>query len=368
MRLLLCGGGTAGHITPALAVAEEIKRMSPGAKILFVGREDGKENDAIKKAGINLKTIKIQGLKRTLSAENIIRIRQAIEASRTAEVIIKDFKPDVILGTGGYVCWPIIHAGRKLGIPTAIHESNVSPGLTTKILAAKCDIVFLGNEATADYLPKRAKTVTVGNPILSDFSKTTYKEARRRLKIRDDELFILSFGGSIGADRLNDVVIQTMKSYSETNSKIKHLHATGHRYFEKYNYAQSIGNSPGCKVVPYIENMPIALRAADIAICRCGAMTLTEISATGVAAILVPSPNVSGNHQYKNAFPLSKSGAALLIEEKTLSTEVLKKAIFELINDKKARKCKAENIKAYFKQDSAKNIAEELFKLKNSRK
>lgn len=365
MRLLLCGGGTAGHITPALAVAEEIRRMSPDADILFVGREGGKENDAIEKAKIRLKTIKIQGLKRSLSVENIKRIRQAIDARNKAEKIIKDFRPDVILGTGGYVCWPIISAGKKLNIPTAIHESNIFPGLTTKILATKCNRVFLGYKEGAEYLPKRARTLAVGNPISNDFFKTTYKDSRRRLNIKDDELFILSFGGSIGAGRLNDVVIETMKSYSGIEGKIKHIHATGHRYFERCNSSQNV-KYPGCKIVPYIENMPLALRAADIVICRCGAMTLAEIAAVGVAAILIPSPNVSGNHQYRNAIHFSKNGAAILIEEKNLSSEVLEKTINELKFDKIGRRNRAENIKSYFEPDSAKRIVKELFKLQSN--
>ncbi len=368
MRLLLCGGGTAGHISPAIAIAEEVKKRYPDTEILFVGREGGRENDGVKNAKTDLKTIKIQGLKRSLSIDNIKLIKAVIEARRNAEKIITDFKPDIILGTGGYVCWPVISAGRKMNVKTAIHESNISPGLTTKMLSGKCDVVFLGNGESKKYLSKRAKTLTVGNPIISRFAKENRNEARRRLGIKEDEIFILSFGGSIGADRLNNVVIEVMKNHSAKNTKIRHIHATGHRFFDGIKSSEFKAELNGCKIVPYIDNMPTALRAADIVICRCGAMTLAEISAIGVAAVLIPSPNVSGNHQYKNGKYLSDRGAATLIEEKNLTAECLEKALFELEIDKNGRKNRAKNIKAFSTPDSAKRIVDELILMKNHSK
>lgn len=364
MRLLLCGGGTAGHINPAIAVAEEMHKRFPGAKILFVGREGGLENEPIEKAGFELKTIKIYGLKRSFSLDNFRRVFIAIEAKNEAERIIKHFNPDFILGTGGYVCWPVISAGRRLGIPTAIHESNVFPGLTTKLLAKRCDKVFLGHDETKNILPKKINTITVGNPLRADFTKTSRKEARATFGIGENEFFIVSFGGSIGAERLNEVIIDVIEHHSAKTKGIKHLHATGRRYFDQIKSPFANRECCGCKILPFIHNMPTALLAADTVICRSGAMTLSEISAVGVASILVPSPNVSANHQYKNAKYLADKGAAMLIEEEKLTSEILINALKKLENDKNGRKTRAKTIKSLSTPNSAKSIVNELILLK----
>lgn len=365
MRLLICGGGTAGHVTPALVVAEEVKSRFPNARILFIGRTGGGENEAVKKAGIELRTLDVQGLKRSLALENVKRLRLAIQAKEEAKKIIKEFKPDVILGTGGYVCWPVISVGKKLKIPIAIHESNAYPGLTTRLLASKCDKVLLGREEAKAHLTKYAKFTVVGNPVSKTLTRLSHEQARKRLGIANDELFIVSFGGSIGADKLNQVVIDVMKNHTSKDKQIRHIHATGKRYFD-INTADTKFPDSKCKILPYIDNMPTMLRAADIVICRCGAMTLAELSAVGVAAILIPSPNVSGNHQYKNANRLSKSGAALLIEEKDLSEKLLWESIFELKINKNKCKTRAENIKAFSTPNAAKSIVDELILIKNN--
>ena len=301
MRLLLCGGGTAGHIIPALAVAEELRRREPKSEILFVGREGGLENEHIKKSGFKQKTLRVYGLKRSFSLDNLTRVREAIKARGEAKKIINEFRPDVILGTGGYVCWPVISAGKRMKIPTAIHESNVYPGLTTKLLAKKCDKIMLNREETKKYLNSGISTVTVGNPIREDFEKISRKNARQKLGVSEKEILIVSFGGSIGAEVMNDVVTETMKEYTSREKDIKHIHATGRRYYEKVKGELGEANLGKCKIISYIDDMPTALMAADIVICRCGAMTLSEIAEAGVASILIPSPNVTNNHQYKNA-------------------------------------------------------------------
>lgn len=364
MRLLLCGGGTAGHINPAIAIAEEMKKSYPESQILFVGREGGKENEHVIKSGFKQKTLKVYGLKRSFSVENINRIKNAIKARDEAEKIIKEFKPDVILGTGGYVCWPVITTGRKLNIPTAIHESNLYPGLTTKLLSAKCDKVLLNHNETKKYLGKRVQTVTVGNPIRSDFTKISPKAARSKLGITNEEILIVSFGGSIGAERINEVMIDVIKEHSSSEPGVRHIHATGRSYYEKVTKSLGKTSFGGCKIVPYIEDMPTTLLAADIVICRCGAMTISEIAAAEVAAVLIPSPNVTNNHQYKNARLLSERSAATVIEEKNLLTEGLIKLLKQLENDKNGRKTQAKRLKSFFTPDAAKDIVKELFLLK----
>ena len=360
MDIILTGGGTAGHVSPALAIAEEILDNDPKSRILFIGREGGGENAAVLKAGLELKTLNIQGIKRKLTLDNARRIYHALRARREAKSIIREFKPDVILGTGGYVCWPVIRAGAKLGIPTAIHESNITPGLTTRLLSTKCKRVFLNHEDTKKYLSQRANTLTVGNPLRKDFKKIKRNDARRTLGIKEDEIFILSFGGSIGAEKLNEVVLEVMQSYSLSDKKIRHIHATGKRYFDSVKNTPLARGERGCKVLPYIDNMPTMLSAADIVISRAGAMTISEISAVGVASILVPSPNVSDNHQLKNAQKLKEVGAALMIEEKNLTVESLKNSINDLKNDENGRKNRAKRILGFSSPDAQKRIVKEL--------
>lgn len=368
MKLLLCGGGTAGHVNPAIAVAEELKSKDKDAEILFIGREGGKENEAVTRAGFKLKTIKIEGIRRSFTTDNIRRIITALKAKTSAEKIIKEFHPDVILGTGGYVCWPVISAGKALGIPTAVHESNITPGMTTKLVSGKCDLILLNHERTKDYLGSKAKCVTVGNPLRQDFGRISRGEARKKLGLSKDEIFILSFGGSIGAKRLNEVMTEVMDEHSSKIKAIRHLHASGKRYYSEAEKKYIDKTYLGCRIVPYIDNMPTALRAADIVICRCGAVTLSEISAVGVASILIPSPNVSGNHQLKNAKHLSDGGAGVLIEEKNLSKETLINKLLELENDENGRKSRAKNINAFHKEDASKLIIEELYSLKKGSK
>lgn len=365
MRLLLCGGGTAGHVTPAIAIAEELIKKAPDSEILFVGRDGGEENHAVLRAGFQLETLKICGIQRRLCISNIKNILTALESRKEARKIIESFKPDVILGTGGYVCWPIISVGSKMKIPSAIHESNAYPGLTTKLLERRCEKVFLGMEEAKKYL-KNKNIMTVGNPIPSRLASISKKAARRRLGLGSEDLFILSFGGSIGARRLNEVLIEVMESHSVKENKLWHLHASGIRYYASIKSKCKDAQVKGCRIVPYIEDMPTMLSAADIVISRSGAMTLSEISAAGVCAILIPSPNVSGNHQYKNAKHLSDRGAAMIIEEEKLTADILKKELIFLENDKTERKNRAKKIKALSTPDSAKLIAEQLILMKKA--
>ena len=363
MDIILAGGGTAGHVSPALAVSEEILSREPRSRILFIGRAGGKENDAVAKAGIELKTIKIEGIQRKLSLENAKRVYHAFRAVGASRSIIRDFKPDVILGTGGYVCWPVLKAGIALGIPTAIHESNISPGLVTKLLSTKCERVFLNYPDTREYLSRKARCLAVGNPLRHSFKKIKREDARRLLGIKENEIFILSVGGSIGAKRLNDVACELMRSYSVIDSQVRHVHATGVRYFDDVSSDTLAKGKNGCRIVPYIDDMPTHLSAADIVISRAGAMTISEIASVGVATILIPSPNVSDNHQFKNADKLEKAGAVTLIEEKNLTPESLKTAVEKLKNSKIERKNKAKIISNFFSPNASRLIFNELKRL-----
>lgn len=363
MKILFCGGGTSGHVTPALAIAEEIKRRYTDASLLFVGREGGYENNAIKQRGIPLKTLNVKGLSRSLTPKNLSRIRLALRAYVEAKAILSDFSPDVVVGTGGYVSWPVLRAAQKMKLPTVIHESNAYPGLVTRLLAGRCDMLLLNYEKALDRLPRVKKYKVVGNPLLSDFSAVSRKRARKELKLGDDEIYVLSFGGSGGAQRLNEVIIALMRKKSVSADRIKHLHATGKRYFEGMKNDDLKYGVRGCRIIPFINDMPRQLAAADIVISRSGAMTLSELSRVGACAILIPSPNVSDNHQYKNARVISDAGGCLLIEEEKLTEELLCEKLELLIKDREIRERLGKKIKKFASPSASEDSVDEIWKL-----
>ena len=359
MRIIFTGGGTAGHVNPALAIAEEIKKREKNSEILFIGREGGSENRAVIDSGIDISYLKVRGIQRKLTRKNFESLVLAIKAKAEAGKIIDKFKPDIIVGTGGYVCWPVIKAGQKRNIPTVIHESNISAGLTTRLLSKKCDAVLLNHEGTREYLSKKHNTWVVGNPLRSDFSSLKRELARKELTLGDKDILIVSFGGSIGAEKLNSAVLSLMKNYSAKVHNIKHIHATGIRYYQTVSESQFKAGTAGCKIVPYIDNMPTLLRAADIVISRCGAMTLSELALVGACAILVPSPNVTDNHQYKNARYLSDAGAAILLTEDVLNENSLTENVRILCESKEARK----KLSICIERFAIKNSREEIYKI-----
>lgn len=337
MKIIFTGGGTAGHINPAVSMIEKIRKHERDAEILFIGRRGGGENRILESHGINYEEIEVRGIARRLDIQNFKNVIAAFRARRRAKEIIKQFSPDAVVGTGGYVSWPVISAAKSLKIPTAIHESNIFPGLTTKLLSKQVDTVMLGNESTKQFLPKAKSVTVVGNPLREDFLRLTREGARRELGLSKNELLIVSFGGSIGAEKLNRAVIELMRSFSEKERNIRHVHAVGDRYYRQIAKQYLPKKSSGCRILPFIDKMPVYLRAADIVISRAGAMTISEIALVGAAAILIPSPNVTDNHQYKNAKILSDGGAAILIEEANLTDQALLQVICRLCKSKDER-------------------------------
>lgn len=358
MRILLTGGGTAGHINPAIAIAEVLREYDKKSEILFVGRVGGNENRLVKNSGLKLRTLHIRGIERKLTVENIKSLFLAIKSVSSAKRIIKDFNPDIIIGTGGYVSFPCLRGGIALKIPTVIHESNVLPGLVTRILAKKCSCVLVNMEGTKKYLSEKARVEVVGNPLRRGFNEMSRDEARRKLGLKKSDFFIVSFGGSIGAEKLNSTVIEVMKGYCARIPAVKHIHAAGARYYDALEMSEPelCRGINGCRLVGYIDNMPTLLRAADLVISRCGAMTLSEIAAVGRAAILIPSPNVADNHQYKNAKYLEERGAGIMIEERLLDAKALQSKIHSLRTDSEMRKSIAQRIKDFGKDNSTELI------------
>ena len=365
MRILFCGGGTAGHITPALAIAEAILGKCPDAEIVFVGREGGEENTMIERRGFMLRTVKIHGFTRDINLDNLKNLFTVAAALKKSKEIIKDFSPDAVVGTGGYVTWPVIKTAQRLNITTVIHEANACPGLVTKLLAPKCDRVLLNLRGTEKEFRKQKNIKIVGNPVREEFLSLTRAEARRRLGISGKEFLIVSFGGSGGARIMNDSAISLMRSHSANNKNVRHIHGCGNKYQKelKKEFPELFIGKNGCVIKPYIDDMPTVIRAADVVISRCGAMTLAELSAVGVASILIPSPNVTNNHPYKNAKHISNSGAAIMIEEKDLSERVLLDAVRKLENDINYRRALCEGIRKFHIEGSAERIGEEIISL-----
>ena len=365
MKIILCGGGTAGHVTPAIAIAESLLETRPDTQILFVGREGGEENLSVTKNGFELKTLKICGFERKISVKNIKNIYVAMSALRKARKLVTEYSPDVVIGTGGYVCWPILKGAQRLKIPTVIHESNASPGLTTKLLSSKCDRVLLNLPGSEKEFKRQDNIRIVGNPVRNDFLTKSRTASRKKLGLRERDIFIFSFGGSGGSERINSSVVALMQSHCTKNPNIRHIHACGRKYFSeiKSSAPKLVSGSNGCIIKPYIDDMATMIAASDIVICRAGAMTIAEISAVGASAILIPSPNVTNNHQYKNAKLICDQNAALMIEESDLNERTLCDAVKKLENDLHLRKNFSENIKGFFVKDSKEKICSEITSL-----
>lgn len=343
LRVLLAGGGTAGHINPALAIASIIKDHCPDAEFLFAGTPTGMESRLIPKAGYDFAPIKVSGFQRKLTPKNIVRnvktVAYLTTAGHRAKQIIDGFKPDLVIGTGGYVSGPIVLKASQMGIKTAIHEQNAFPGMTTKILAKHVDTVMLTVEEAAEYLEKDIKYTVTGLPVRKGFSSMTREEARLALNIPEGNMCILSTGGSLGAGRINETVAELMEWEVKNSVPVTHIHSYGRMGKDTFLpdlAARGVDyeNDPKIQAKEYIDNMSVCMAAADLVISRSGANALSELEATGRASILIPSPNVAGNHQYHNAMVLGKAGAAVVIEEKNLTGQVLIDNVNDLCRDK----------------------------------
>lgn len=369
MRVLLTGGGTGGHVNPALAIGNMIKQNDPGTVLGYVGTPKGIENKLVPEE-YKMYHVDIQGIRRSLSLENIKTAYLALTSPIKAKKIIKDFKPDIVIGTGGYVCWPVIKAASKCGIPTALHESNVVPGVAVKALMPYVDRVYLNFKETENYLSKKEKLIHVGNPLKNGFSTIGRGEARKSLGIPDRcKNVILSYGGSLGADRVNEAALFVMRELSSKRDDVYHIHATGTRGYKENKAAFDSDGLDKCdnlRLEEYIYDMPTVMAAADIVVCRAGAMTVSELAMSGKCAIFIPSPNVTNNHQYKNAKVLADAGAALLIEEKNLDGgRALLTAINGLLAEDGAEKCSSmrDNIRTFAVKDTNKLIYLDILKL-----
>ena len=340
MKMLLVAGGTAGHINPALAIAEHFKENCKNIEIQFAGTPNGMEANLVAKAGYVFNPIKICGFKRKLNLKNFLKNANALylflKSSFKSREILKNFKPDIVIGTGGYASGSVVLQAHKMGIKTAIHEQNAYPGITNKFLSRKVDLVFLAVEEAKKKLPL-CNTMVVGNPLRKNVLTKTKKQARESLNM-DDGFCILSFGGSLGAIKINEIAADLIQWHNKFK-KINHIHAMGRlgaQCFPKMLAERNIDASknPKLYIRNYIYNMATCLAAADLVICRSGALTLSELQATGKPSILIPSPNVAENHQYHNAVVLEKKKAAIVIEEKNYDKSFLIETVKSFYEDK----------------------------------
>ena len=340
MRVIIAAAGTAGHINPGLAIANKIKEEEKDSKIIFIGTTRGLENDLVPRAGYELKTIDEYGLSKKISIENIKKMYKTLKGYGEAKKIIKEFKPDIVIGTGGYICGATISAAHSLKIPTLLHESNAFPGKAVKMLANKTDTILVSFEDAKSRIKNAKNIVYTGTPVKIRKKEYGINEKNSIIKsagLNETKPIVLIFGGSQGAQKINDAILGILKNKLNKNYQI--IWATGPKQYDRIKEILEennvyINHLENAKIVPYIYNMEEMMNVSDLIVARSGAMTITEISNLGKASILIPLPNVSGDHQLHNAKVLENIGAARIILNNELNYENLNSNIEEIILNK----------------------------------
>ena len=338
MRVLFTCGGTAGHINPALGVAGRIRQIVPDAEILFVGAEGHMETELVPREGYPIRTVRISGFRRSLKPrlilENVRAVGRVFSSCRAAKKYIREFQPDVAVGTGGYVCYPVLKMAAEMGIPTAVHESNAVPGLTTRRLENTVDKIMVGLADSRSFYKDPDKVEVTGTPVRVEFQGLDRAKARRELGLDPDRPVVLAVFGSLGAEYMNGAMERFIRRMG-TGADFHLIYATGKRYFEDVRRSlDGAGVSGGdADVREYIYDMPRVMAAADVIICRSGASTISELTYLGKPAIMVPSPNVVNHHQEKNAMVMERAGAAKMLLEGQFDGEQLYETVTGLLGD-----------------------------------
>lgn len=361
MRAIIAAAGTGGHINPGIAIANKIMEEEPDSKIIFIGTNRGLEVDLVRRAGYELKTIDAYGISRSFTVKNVKRLLKTVRSIKTAKNIIKEFKPDIIIGTGGYICVPTFKAANELKVPYIIHESNALPGIATKLFSKKAKKVLLGFKEAKDRLKYTENVVITGTPTKIKnlhYSDETIENKKEELKFDKNRKLVLVFGGSQGAKSINkavkDLIVKREREEKNTlslmnksgqmttinlsNDDYQIIWAVGKGQYDEIkkefeNEKIDIDNIENVKAFPYIYNMEDVMNVADLIVSRSGAMTITEIEKLGKPAIFVPFPYAAENHQEYNARAVEKVGAAKVILDKDLDSEILDKTINEIINN-----------------------------------
>lgn len=358
MKVVISGGGTGGHIYPAIAIANKIKETNPHAQILFIGTKQGLEREIVPKEGYPIHFIPVSYLIRKLSFHNLKSAALLMKGLLEARRILKEYQPDVVIGTGGFVCGPVLYMATKLGFKTLIHEQNVFPGLTNRILAKHVDCIALSFEEAKKYLKQYKKIVVTGNPIRGDFLTISEEDAARRYQKKRP--IVLVVGGSGGSRRLNEATLEMLKEHPQNPFEV--IWATGKGHYE--GIAEGLKAYPEVekynRIVPYINDMPYGLKASDLMICSAGAITIAEITGAGKASILIPKAYTAENHQEYNARALSEKGAAMMIKENELSGTLLFEKISYIFNQPSVLKEMQRASKAEAKLQAIDTIYEEI--------
>ena len=363
MKVIFTCGGTAGHVNPALALAGYMRQQDPKARFLFVGTPDGMERDLVEKAGYPFRGIPMGGFQRSLGhgglGHNLNSLAMLARSRSRARAILRDFRPDLVVGTGGYASYPVVKCAAGMGIPTAVHESNMVPGLTTKMLEGSADRIMVGFEECRQHYRRPGKIVVTGTPVRGDFFDLTRAQAREKLGLTDDRPLVVSFWGSLGASHMNAHMEDFFRLEAADGMPFHHIHGVGKSGYPAMTArlrADGLDHVPGLDVREYIYDMALVMRAADLVVSRAGASTLSELTALGVPAVLVPSPNVTNDHQTKNARALEEAGAAVLLPEKDASAQALFQVCGGILHDPARQAEMAKNMAALGVPDAAERI------------
>ena len=364
MRIIVSGGGTGGHIYPAVTIANQIKEKQPDAEIIFVGTREGLESEIVPRYGYPIEFIEVAGFQRKLSLDTIKSAFKLLAGLVDALKLIRRIKPDLVVGTGGYVCGPVLFLAALQGIPTCIQEQNAMPGVTNKILAHFVKKVFLGYQEAEKYLGGSSEKLFTGNPIRKEILEVSRAVAIEKLKLDPAKKTILVSGGSRGARSINDAMALVDTSLAG-RSDVQVIHITGETGYEKFigQVEKNVLMSDNIKVFRYMHDMPLALAATDLAVFRSGAIGLAELMAKGIPSILVPYPYATANHQEHNARAVEGAGAAVVILDKELTGEILLKKIESLLADESRLQKMKDAAKTLGRPEAAEDIARKVLDL-----
>lgn len=375
MKILFTCGGTAGHVNPAVALAQMFQARNPGCQVLFVGADGGMETRLVPKEGYEIQTVTITNFQRSITpaaiGHNIKTLLNMNKSKKQANAILDRFRPDLVVGTGGYASYPVVNAAAARGIPTAVHESNAVPGLTTKTLSKVVDAVMVGFEESRSHYDAPSKVVVTGTPVREDFFRCNRKEAREKLGFTDDRPLVVSVWGSLGAKVMNEQITDCIVRECWAGAPWRHIHGAGRNYEQVLAGLKEQGidlaQHPGVEVRQYIYDMPLVMAAADLVLCRAGASTIAELTAIARPAVLVPSPNVVADHQTKNARVLANAGGAVLLPESESSGEKLYDLVHQLLADPDRREKMSRALREMGSPDAAEKIYQTLKELLEKR-
>ena len=369
MRVIIAAAGTAGHINPGIAIANKIKEEEKDSEIIFIGTTRGLENDLVPRAGYKLKTIEAYGLSLKPSIDNIKKMYKTYKGLGQAEKIIKEFKPDIVIGTGGYICGAVITSAHKNKIPTLLHESNAFPGKAVKMLAKKVDTILVSFEDAKNKISNCKNIVCTGTPVKilkRDYGINEKNDIINQLGLNGTKPIVLVYGGSQGAQKINEAIFELIEK--KLNKDYQMIWATGPKQYDiikenMENKGMNINKQDNVKIMPYIYNMEEVMNISDLIVARSGAMTITEISNLGKPSILIPLPNVSNNHQMYNAKVLENINSAKIIENEKLNGDILNETIKEIVTDKKVMEQMGSNALKVSIKDTKQKIYDEIKKL-----